>query len=67
VVTIRTQPVVDSIFMEQLNSYHTTIKIGRRIAVPEFFGDAFINPVSTTLGTVLKCYYINVVHNQVPR
>jgi hypothetical protein len=54
VVTIRTQPVVDSVFVEQLNSYHTTIEIGGRIAIPEFFRDEFINPVSTTLGTVLK-------------
>jgi hypothetical protein len=55
VVTIRTKPVVDSIFMEQLNSYHTTIEIRRRIAIPEFFRNEFINPVSTTLGTILKC------------
>jgi hypothetical protein len=66
-ITIGTQPMVDSIFMEQLNSYHTTIEIGRRIAIPEFFRDAFINPVSTTLGAILKCCDVSVVHNQVPR
>jgi hypothetical protein len=53
VVTIRTQPVIDSVFVEQLNSYHTTIEIGRRIVVPEFFWDAFINPVSITFRTIL--------------
>jgi len=62
VVTIGAQPVVDSIFMEQLNSYHTTIEIGRRIVFPVFLWNEFFNPVRTTLRAVLKFCDVSVGH-----
>jgi len=54
--------MVDSIFMEQLNSYHTTIEIGWRIPIPKFFRDVLINPVSTTFGAILKFCDVSVGH-----
>jgi hypothetical protein len=51
-LTIRTPPMIDSIFAKQLNTDDTRIEIGRRIVLPVFLWNQFINPVSTTLGAV---------------
>ena len=63
VVTIRTQPVIDSIFINQLNSYHTTIEIGWRIVFPVLLWNEFINPISTTFRTIFK--FCDVSHRAI--
>ena len=61
-LTIRTQPVIDSIFAKKLNTNHTRIEIRRTIVLPILFWNGFIHPVCPTFGAVPHLGDVFVVH-----
>jgi len=60
-VAIRTQPMINPIFANQLNSYHAAIEIGRRIVVLVFFRDVRFDPICPAFGAVFEFCDVDVV------